>query len=147
MQISAGCKVALTFVTLDASEGEHEVLDRAHATTPLEFVFGGGHGVRGLECGIEGLTKGDTFDFVVEPHEAYGAHNNQLVQKVARATLPEDLREGMVLQLGISGLEGVMPLVFHVARVRDDVVTLDGNHPWAGKRLRFMGKVREVARE
>jgi len=145
MQIEAGSRVVLTFVVLDAThDAEHEVLDRTHAKEPRELTIGGGHGIRGLESGIMGLTEGDTFDFVVDIEDAYGAHNNQMVQKVSRATLPEGLHEGMVIHLGIPGLEDVMPLVFHVTKIAGDIVTLDGNHPYAGKRLRFMGKVRGV---
>jgi len=82
---------------------------------------------------------------VAYSEKAYGERNPKLVQKVERDQLPPNLKPGMVVQMEVPGLEGIAPpLIFHVADVGESIVKLDGNHPFAGKDLRFMGRIRRV---
>jgi FKBP-type peptidyl-prolyl cis-trans isomerase SlyD len=141
MVVGPGRLVEVTFVVVD--DATDEVLDRERATTPHAFVVGRGQMPAGFEARLSGKAPGETFEFVVPEEEAFGAHNNQLVQKVKRSSLPEGIVVGMVIELEVDGVAAA-PLLFHVASVGEEVVKLDGNHPFAGRSLRFMGKVRDV---
>lgn len=143
LDVHDGCVVRLTFVVVDAKT--QEVLDREHAASALEYIHGSGQLVLGFEEGLLGLCAHDCFEFDVPCAKAYGVHNPQMVQKVERAKLSPDLRKGMVVRIEVPGMEGLAPpLVFHVVKILDHVVHMDGNHPFAGRDLRFMGKVRSV---
>ncbi len=134
--------VIMTFTVVDAETDE--VLDETWSTERYAYIHGKGQMPPGFEEGVEGLTAGETFEFEVPPERAYGAHNSQLVQKVPAERLPEDLTPGMVVQMQVPGISAA-PLVFHVERIgADGTAHLDGNHPFAGHALRFMGKIREV---
>ena len=148
IKIQRGAVVELTFVVLEVEEGAvvGDVLDDTWSSERYAYIHGQGHMPVGFEEGVSGLVEGDVFEFDVPCERAYGAHNNQMVQKIHASQLPPNLRPGMVVQMELPGQpEGVPPLVFHVKSVsRDGLVRLDGNHPFAGKTLRFMGKIRAV---
>ncbi len=142
-EVSADHVVMLTFVVVEV---DGEVLDDAWATEPYAYIHGKGQMPIGFEQGIDGLEEGDTFDFDVPSELAYGKHNNQMVQKIESSQLPPGLKPGMVIQMELPGHPtDAPPLIFHVKSISDEgIVRLDGNHPFAGKDLRFMGKVRGV---
>lgn len=141
--VADGQVVVLTFVVI--SPEDDEVLDDRWAKEHYAFIQGRKQMPRGFEEGIEGMVKDDRFEFDVDSERAYGARNPKLVQKVEREQLPQNLQPGMVVQMEVPGLEGIAPpLIFHVAEVGDKIVKLDGNHPFAGKNLRFMGRIRRV---
>lgn len=145
MKVAEGVVVELTFVVIEVlEEGPGEVLDDAWSRERYAYIQGRGQMPVGFEEGVEGLGVDDIFEFDVEPARAYGAHNNQMVQKIHASQLPPGLRPGMVIQMELPGQpEGVPPLIFHVKSVsQDGLVRLDGNHPFAGKTLRFAGKIR-----
>ncbi len=146
--IGSGDVVELTFVVLEKSGDEgvdDEVLDDTWSTERYAYIQGEGQMPPGFEARIEGLNADDIFDFVVPFAEAYGKHNNQMVQKIEADQLPAGLKPGMVVHMEMPGQpEGVPPLIFHVKSVKEGMVKLDGNHPFAGKDLRFMGKIRGV---
>lgn len=141
--VQAESVVVLTFVVVDAQT--EEILDDAWATQPYAFIHGRKQMPRGFEQGIAELKSQDVFEFDVPPELAYGDHNSQHVQKVEPGQLPPHVKPGMVVHMEVPGLEGIAPpLIFHVTKVTEKLVHLDGNHPFAGKTLRFMGKIREV---
>ncbi len=91
-----------------------------------------------------GLQVGEKKSVSVAPEDGYGERDERRVVVVERSYLPDDLkpRPGMVIQ-------GTLPqgsLVLHVTAVSDDHVTLDANHPLAGKRLKFDLEVTHIAR-
>lgn len=110
--------------------------DSSAGREPLEFEVGGGQMIPGFDKAVEGMAVGDTKSVRLEPEEAYGPHYAELVQQVPRSALPEDLdpEEGMALQT--KGLDGEMA-VFVVTGVTTDEITVDANHPLAGKVLNF----------
>lgn len=110
--------------------------DSSRDREPLEFSVGGGQVIQGFDSAVEGMEEGEKKSVSLEPGDAYGEHQDELVQKVERSNLPPDLeyKEGMVLQ---ATQPNGMPLVLHVVEVNDDAVTLDANHPLAGKKLNF----------
>ena len=103
---------------------------------PLEFVVGEGQVIKGFDDAVIGMKKGDKKEISIEPKEAYGERREELKQKVPRSelgNLPE-LKKGMILMM--QSPDGrKMPLA--VADADEQSVTLDLNHPLAGKKLIF----------
>lgn len=138
MQVRPNRVVTLTLLMVRPDT--RDVLDDRHKQTPMNLLFGRGYLLPQLEAQIKGLRQGQTFDVVLE--DAYGVYNTQMVQKVARERLPQDLREGMALSMQIAGSDN--PMIFHVKRLTKDHAHLDGNHPLAGQDVRFVGQVVDV---
>lgn len=147
MKVQQNAVVELTFVVIERlAEGNGELLDDMWSSERYAYIHGVGQMPAGFEEGVAGLMAGEIFEFDVPSARAYGAYNNQMVQKIHASQLPPNLKPGMVVQMELPGQpEGVPPLVFHVKSVSDEgIVKLDGNHPFAGKDLRFTGMVRNV---
>lgn len=110
-------------------------LDSSAGGEPLVYIHGLGHIIPGLEGKIEGKTKGDKLQAVIEPKDAYGERVDEMVNSMPKSEFPdsEDLAEGMQFQVDTD--KG--PLVLTVVEVKGDEVVLDGNHPLAGYTLHF----------
>ncbi len=107
---------------------------------PLEFEIGSGQIIKGFENAIIGMKKGEEKEIKINPSEAYGDINPQLIKKMPRNQLPAntELKPGMVLALG---LPNGMRMPVRITEVTDELVTLDLNHPLAGKTLTFKIKL------
>lgn len=112
------------------------VFDSSEKRQPLEFVIGQGMVIPGFENGIIGMSEGDIKTISIEPEDAYGAYRDDLVGVIDRSHIPDDinLETGMMLQ--VRSPEGGVTNVT-VSRITDTDVTLDMNHPLAGKELLF----------
>jgi FKBP-type peptidyl-prolyl cis-trans isomerase SlyD len=119
-----------------------EVIDRSADGEPLSYLHGHGNLIPGLERELTGRKSGDRLQVKVAPAEAYGEYDRELVQRVPRRALKgiADLRVGMRLQTQTP--EG--PRAVTVTQLSGDMVTLDGNHPLAGKSLNFEVEVAGV---
>ena len=114
--------------------------DHSH---PLEFVAGEGQVIKGFDDAVIGLEEGEEKEFTLKPEEAYGERKEELKQKVPKSSLPEgqEPKEGMTVV--VSSPDGrKMPV--KIVAVDNDSITLDLNHPLAGKTLKFKIKVVEV---
>jgi len=115
--------------------GKSEILDSNKGGMPLEFVMGKGQIIPGLEKGLVGMSEGDSADILVKAEEAYGLRDDEAVQ-----TLPKEQFEGIELEKGMSlygeGQQGETIQVT-VVDFDDNSVTVDFNHPLAGKDLMF----------
>jgi peptidylprolyl isomerase len=110
--------------------------DSSSGRDPLEFELGSGKVIPGFEKAVAGMAVGDTKSVNIPPEEAYGPRHEQMVQDVPKTVLPEDLEpvEGMALQA--QGKDGQV-INLTVTSVAEDSITVDGNHPLAGKALKF----------
>jgi len=100
---------------------------------PLEVTVGQGQLIKGFEDGLFDMSEGETKTIEIEPSEAYGEINIELINSVPRANVPEGVQEGEMLQG-----EGPMGAVnVKVVEVNEETVVLDANHPLAGKKLIF----------
>ena len=119
-----------------------EVIDSSEGRSPLAYLHGAGNIVPGLEKEMTGRQAGDRFEVVVAPEEGYGQPNPMLIQVVPRAAFQgvDTLEVGMEFQAQTP--QG--PLSVVVAKIDDDQVTVDGNHPLAGQRLHFAIEVTDV---
>jgi FKBP-type peptidyl-prolyl cis-trans isomerase SlyD len=133
-------KVVSIDYTLTDADGT--VLDTSEGRAPLAYLHGAVNIVPGLEKEMTGRQAGDKFAVVVPPEEGYGQPNPMLVQTVPRAAFQgvDDIQVGMEFQAQTP--QG--PLSVVVSKVDADEVTVDGNHPLAGKTLHFAIEVTDV---
>ena len=103
---------------------------------PIEVTRGSGQVIAGFEKALLGMVEGDTKNVTLEPGEAYGPHNHQLVHVVERERIPAeiDLQVGTAIQASDASGQQLHLLVVELDA---DRVTLDANHPLAGKALTF----------
>lgn len=116
--------------------GNGEIFDSSEGRQPIEFTIGGQQVIPGFENGIIGLTAGDKKTVEIPHTEAYGPHNPENVQKINKSALPPTIDPKVGEQLEGQDEQG-RKFVVTVVEVADDEVTLDGNHPLAGKDLTF----------
>lgn len=148
MKISANKFVSLSY-DLNVGEGEErELMERATAETPLEFIYGTNSMLEAFEKNLDGLTQGDSFDFVLSPDEAYGEYDDEHVVDLPRNIFEVDgkLNEEVIFEGNTVPMmdSNGNRLNGSVVTVKDDVVTMDFNHPLAGETLNFAGKVLAV---
>lgn len=123
-------------------DDEGSLLDQSQPDQPLAYLHGHKNIIPGLEAALEGRAVGDTVEVRVEPKEGYGEINPALEQVVPKDRFQgiEDIQEGMQFQASTE--QG--PISVRVVEVKDETVTVDGNHPLAGKHLNFNVTVKEV---
>ena len=110
--------------------------DSSAGGDPLEFSLGEGNVIPGFENAVEGMEIGESKSVTIEAEQAYGPRHEQLVQDVPREQLPNDMQPAVGMQLQAQGEDGrTMRLV--VTAVEDETITVDGNHPLAGRSLNF----------
>ncbi|MBQ2260189.1 MAG: peptidylprolyl isomerase [Loktanella sp.] len=110
--------------------------DSSAGRDPLEFVVGSGQIIPGLDAAIPGMTVGDKKTVQVPCADAYGELNPEARQAIPRAEIPADIPLDPGTQLQMQTPQGqVVPVT--VAEVTEAEVTLDANHPLAGKDLTF----------
>lgn len=113
-----------------------ETFDSSDGREPLEFTVGAGQIIPGLDDAIPGMVVGDKKVVEVPADQAYGQMNPNARQAVPRSEIPADIPVEPGLQLQMQTPDGqVVPVM--VVEVSDTEVTLDANHPLAGKDLTF----------
>ena len=127
--------------TLRGDDGA--VLDTTEGDEPMEYIHGRQEIIAGLERALEGAEPGAVLEgIVVEPAEGYGDYYPQLVAEVERDSFPEGAEIEVDMQFEAEGPDGLQ--IVTVTKVEGDTITVDGNHPLAGKTLRFDVKVIDV---
>lgn len=113
-----------------STHGEH--------SHPLVFVVGSGQVIPGFDNAVIGLHQGQTREVTIKPEEAYGMPNEQMKQEVPlnAFALPNNQKPQVGMQLVMGTPDGRRMMV-KVAAVGKESVTLDFNHPLAGKTLMF----------
>lgn len=135
----ASQKVATIDYTLKDETGE--VLDTSEHYGPLSYLHGSGNIVPGLEAALEGKSAGDSLKVVLPPSEGYGERDEKLVRTLPRDRFPKgEIEVGTRFQAESHGEQQVLT----VTAINDGGVTVDANHPLAGKTLSFDVTVREV---
>lgn len=112
------------------------IFDSSIDREPLEFVVGDGNMIKGFDKAVEGMQKGETVTANIPSSEAYGERRTDMMVEVPIDQVPENINPAVGQQLSIQQANGqAMPVV--VTAVSDDKITLDANHPLAGKDLTF----------
>lgn len=123
-------------------DDEGTLIDQSQPGQPLAYLHGHKNIIPGLESALDGKEAGDQVEVRVAPENGYGEPNPALEQVVPRDRFQgvESLEVGMQFQASTD--QG--PISVRVVKVEDENVTVDGNHPLAGKHLNFAVTVQEV---
>jgi FKBP-type peptidyl-prolyl cis-trans isomerase SlyD len=141
MEVTPQCIVALTWTLKDTLGEELDVLDE-----PVEFLVGGQDLLGKIEEALQGHEPGDKLDLHLEPEDAFGDYDENLVFLEPRTLFPGELEEGMTFE-GLpegSNPEAARDMLFTITEIYPEHVVLDGNHPLAGIALRLHLKVEAV---
>jgi FKBP-type peptidyl-prolyl cis-trans isomerase SlyD len=137
MTISKDSVVTLSYKVSDA---QGRLLEASQE--PMAYLHGGyGNTFEKIEQALEGQQVGYATTVVLQPEDAFGERDESLVQTIAKTDFPPGVKVGGTLR-GVADDGGER--VFTVVKIKGPQVVLDGNHPHAGKVLRFALKVLEV---
>lgn len=142
MPVKKGDKVKVEY---EGSLDDGTVFDSSKRQgEPIEFEVGAGQVLPGFESAVMGMEEGEEKEFKLEPSEAYGDHNPEMVKEVPKEQVPieDEPRAGMML---LATLPNGTQIPAIIVGVTEESVTIDLNHPLAGKVLNFKIKVVEIA--
>ena len=143
MKITPQCVVALTWTLKDTLGDVLDELDE-----PVEFLLGGNDLLAKIEEALQGHEPGDQLELHLEPENAFGDYDENLVFLEARCLFPAELEEGLTFDGAAmpSGISSQMPKdhLYTVTDIYPEHVVLDGNHPLAGIAIRLTVKVDSV---
>jgi peptidylprolyl isomerase len=117
--------------------------DSSRGREPLQFILGGGGILPALETAVEGMSVGSTKTLVISAADAFGPRLDELTREVPRDDIPDDIELSAGMVLNAQGPSGQTQR-FTVVDFDDQKVTIDGNHPLAGKDLTFQVELMEV---
>lgn len=112
------------------------VFDSSENRDPLTFELGSGQVIPGLDKAMRGMEVGTKKTVEIPAADAYGPHHPEGVQKVERSQLPPEIQTEVGLQLQATGQDG-QAINLTIIEVDETTVTMDANHPLAGKDLVF----------
>ena len=134
-----------TVVTLDynVTDSDGELVDAGKE--PLVYLHGGYDDIfPKIEEAVQGKTIGETVAVKMQPEEAFGDYDEELIQIEPRNQFPKELQVGMQFEGGPEGGDDEEFIIYRVTDIADDKVVLDGNHPLAGMSLVFTCTVTAV---
>ncbi|MDX8378571.1 MAG: peptidylprolyl isomerase [Gallionella sp.] len=135
MKIEKNSVVSLRYELINAS-GDGEVLEMVEE--PIRYLHGGYDGIFPLvEEALQGKSIGDTCSVTLQPDDAFGEYEHELVEAEARSAFPSDVAVGMQFEGAPEESDDEDFILYTVLEVGDDEVTVDGNHPLAGKTVTF----------
>jgi FKBP-type peptidyl-prolyl cis-trans isomerase SlyD len=138
MQIGKNTVVSLTYELTDTDGKMIEKTDE-----PIEYLHGGYDGIFPLvEKALAGKGVGENCQVRLEPDDAFGDYDAELVHLEPRTKFPDDIKVGM--QFEGRGEESGSSLIYTITEIADDKVVVDGNHPLAGRALTFVCTVKSV---
>lgn len=137
MTVKKGDKIKVEYTgTLD----DGTVFDTSEGKQPLEFEVGSGQIIKGFDEAVVGMKKGEEKTIKLKPEEAYGQQNPELKKKVPKSQLPQGQEPKPGMMLGIQTPQG-QQIPVKIVEVSDQDITIDLNHPLAGKTLNFKIKL------
>lgn len=120
-----------------------QVFDSSAEREPLEFTLGQGQIIPGFEEAVVGMESGEVKTVKIPAERAYGPHRADMAVQVGRDQFPPDLHPEIGQMLEVNQENGDK-IVVTVTEIDGDKVTLDANHPLAGKDLTFEIRIVEV---
>ena len=112
------------------------IFDTSADREPLQFTIGEGQLIPDFEQAVVGMNPGETKTVQIQSDKAYGEHREEMVLVVDRNEFPKDLEPKVDQRLQVSKSDG-QEFAVTVTAVSESSVTLDANHPLAGKDLTF----------
>ena len=141
MKVAKDTVVSLSYELVDLNGGE--VLEKS--SEPISYVHGGYDGIfPTVEEALQGKNIGDNVSVKMEPDDAFGEYEHDLVRVEPRDMFPKDIEIGMQLEGGAEDDDDEDYMLYTVVEITDKEVTVDGNHPLAGKTLNFTATVTGV---
>ncbi len=146
MKAAPNTVVKLTYELRNEPNGQ--VADAADRDNPFAFLFGHGNVLEQFEKNLEGLIAGNQFNFSLTAEEGYGEYDEQAVIQLDKSVFDVDgqPQDDMLFVGNVVPLQDQHgnPFQGRIVNIADDKVTVDLNHPFAGKPLLFSGEVLEV---
>jgi len=139
-QVKKGDRVKFNY-SLTLKDGK--VFESNMGQAPLEITVGKGKAIKGLENALVGMSPGQTKTAVVKPVDGYGAKDPAFVWTVPAAELPAGTAVALETEVGFARADGSR-VEGRIAKIDGDQVTVDGNHPLAGRNLTFEIKLVSV---
>lgn len=140
MTITQHKVVSIHYQVVDANS--EEVIDSSKGSEPMTYLHGARNIIPGLEQALEGKIAGDEFEVTVEAGEAYGEYSEDRVQQVPIEAFQEMEKIEPGMEVTAQTEQGQINLI--VTEVDEATVTVDANHPLAGKALTFNVSVEAV---
>ncbi len=140
MRISEQKVVTMNY---EVADDQGQLIDRSEEGGPLAYIHGNGQLIPGLETALEGRGKGDKVAVDVPPEQGYGERDEKGVQTVARNQFDDSVEIEVGMQFEAQDDDEGHQIVT-VAAVDGENITLDTNHPLAGKNLRFKVEILDV---
>ena len=139
--------IAVAYKLYTEMDGERELTEIASKENPFAFISGFGISLDEFEKQVEGLPTGAEFDFTIDKKDAYGEFFDERVVELERSVFEidgkfDDEHVKVNAMLPMQNEQGDQ-FVARVKDISDDKVTLDLNHPLAGKSLNFVGSIVE----
>ena len=138
MRIERGTVVTLAYELKDA---DGQPLEEAGAS--LAYLHGYGGIFPKVEAALQDQEVGHELDLTLEPDDAFGEYDAELLRVEAREKFPQELEVGMQFE-GVPGDEADEPRIYTVTDIAADKVVVDANHPYAGERVWFKCSVTQV---
>ena len=140
MTITQHKVVTVHYKVVDVESGQ--LIDSSENAEPMTYLHGAQNIIPGLEKALEGKTVGDEIEVTVAPEDAYGDYADERVQQVPLEAFNsmEKVEPGMAITAQTE--HGPVDLI--IVEVDETTVTVDGNHPLAGKSLNFSVKIESV---
>ena len=138
MQITMNTVVTMTYEIKDADGSILEL-----SKEPVAYLHGGYDNIfPKVEEAMHGKKVGDTIELGLEPSDAFGEYDAELVQIEPKSAFPEaELKIGMQFEGDDNSGEVI---IYSVTDITDDKVIVDANHPWAGQKVIFKAVVKDV---
>jgi len=124
------------------TDNDGKVLDTSEDREPLYYLHGYGNIIPGLEDELEGKAINEKFQVKVQPEDGYGEYNKEMVYVIERSKFPDprNIEIGMSFTSNAQGQH----ITLNVVDIQGDNITLDANHPLAGKELNFDVEVIDI---
>ncbi|HCS39809.1 MAG TPA: peptidylprolyl isomerase [Anaerolineaceae bacterium] len=117
-----------------------EVIDATEAGDPIDFIQGYENIIAGLEKAVDGMAVGDSKEVFVKAVDAYGEYDADGFVEVPKAEFPEDIPMEVGVEISVTNDDGEEMTAF-IEEVSVETITLNFNHPLAGKDLTFKVKI------
>ena len=140
MRIKKDTVVSIAYELFDSTGELLEKIDEH-----ISYLHGGYDGIfPKVEEALHGKDIGEKFSVMMEPNDAFGEYEHDLVRVEPRDLFPKDIEVGLQFEGGGEGDDDEDYMLYTVVELSDTEVTVDGNHPLSGKSLNFTGEITGV---